>query len=249
VEIQASATLVDVEGVQEIFSGGAGTSTTVQSGGIEKVYSRGTASGTVVSRGGTLAVLSGGLADPATIYSGGTEIVSASGTDLGAQISGGEQDLFGYASGASVFTGSQVVESGGTASGTIVGSGGTEFVYSGGSAAGTTVDSGGSQTIYSGGSATDLAMNGSATISGGTLELLSGVSGESAGATTYQYNVNLTLESESVSGSILTDSNSGTLSQTDIVGWSLIYTFQENDAVTVFGLGDEGGNFILSEQV
>jgi autotransporter passenger strand-loop-strand repeat protein len=51
--------------------------------------------------------------------------VSSGGTDLGAQVSGGTQFDYGFASGVTVFTGSQVVESGGTASGSIV-SGGTE---------------------------------------------------------------------------------------------------------------------------
>jgi autotransporter passenger strand-loop-strand repeat protein len=51
-------------------------------------------------------------------------VVSAGGTDLGARISGGEQDDYGLASGATVFTGgTQVVESGGVASGTTVDSG------------------------------------------------------------------------------------------------------------------------------
>ncbi len=107
---------------------------------------------------GVLNILSGGKADPTTIYAGGREVVNSGGADLGALISGGEQDVFGSASGATVSTGSQVVEAGGSASGA-------------------TVDSGGSQTLDSGGSAADLTMNGTATIDGGTLELLRGASG------------------------------------------------------------------------
>ena len=58
-----------------------------------------------------------GSASATTICASGTEIVSAGGTDLGAQISGGEQDVSGLASGVTIFTGgSQVVESGGSAS-------------------------------------------------------------------------------------------------------------------------------------
>ena len=60
---------------------------------------------------------SGGSASATTISTSGLEIVS--GTDAGAQISGGEQDVYGAANSDTIFTGSQVVETGGTASGTI----------------------------------------------------------------------------------------------------------------------------------
>jgi hypothetical protein len=54
------------------------------------------------------------------ITANGSETVLAGGTDFGAQVSGFE-DVFGVASGASVFDDSaQQVESGGTASGTTV---------------------------------------------------------------------------------------------------------------------------------
>jgi antigen 43 len=65
-----------------------------------------------------LVVLSGGTALGTTIDGGGSEIVSAGGSDGGAQVAGGEQDVFGTASGVTVFTGSQVVESSGRASNT-----------------------------------------------------------------------------------------------------------------------------------
>jgi autotransporter passenger strand-loop-strand repeat protein len=55
---------------------------------------------TTVSSGGVQVVASGGTADPTVIASGGTEIVNSRGTDLGAQISGGTQIVFGVASGA-----------------------------------------------------------------------------------------------------------------------------------------------------
>ena len=50
-------------------------------------------------------------------------------------ISGGTQLDYSLASGATIFTGSQDVESGGTASGTTI-SGGTEYVLAGGTALG-----------------------------------------------------------------------------------------------------------------
>ena len=59
-------------------------------------------------------VASGGIADPTVILSGGTEVVNAHGTDLGAQISGGTQVVSGVASGATVFSGAQLVRAGGT---------------------------------------------------------------------------------------------------------------------------------------
>ena len=111
---------VDSGGTAEVASGADLSASTVDAGGVLIVKSGGTVSNTTVSSGGTLDVLSGGLADPTTIYSGGTEIVSAGGTDFGAQISGGTQLDYGVASGATVFAGSQVVESGGTASSTTV---------------------------------------------------------------------------------------------------------------------------------
>ena len=98
--------------------------------GSQVVESGGSASGAIIS-GGTQVVDSGGSASATTISTGGLEIISAHGTDSGAKISGGEQDVYGVATGATIFTGSQVVEFGGTASSTVV-SGGALVVVSGG---------------------------------------------------------------------------------------------------------------------
>jgi autotransporter passenger strand-loop-strand repeat protein len=106
------------------FSGGA----------IVELASGGTATGITMASGGTLAVLSGGIARPVTIASGGLDIVSARGSDFGAQVSGGTQLVYGLASGATLMTGLQVIESGGIASRTLVSSGGTLDVLSGGTA-------------------------------------------------------------------------------------------------------------------
>jgi autotransporter passenger strand-loop-strand repeat protein len=123
---------------------------TVNSGQTYSVTSGQIDSGDTVLSGGTMFILSGGEADLTTVSSGGTEVVSAGGTDYGAQISGGEQDVFGYASGATVFTGGlQVVESGGTANDTIV-SLGNQVISLGGTASHTLV-SGGRQYVESGG--------------------------------------------------------------------------------------------------
>jgi fibronectin-binding autotransporter adhesin len=109
----------------------------------------------------------GGLADPTTIYSGGSEIISKGGTDLGAHISGGTQIDSGLVSGATIFAGSQVVQSGGTAIGTTVSDGGTEIV-SGGTTSGTLLASG-LETVLRGGHATGTM------ITSGGYELVSSV--------------------------------------------------------------------------
>jgi fibronectin-binding autotransporter adhesin len=102
-------------------------------------------------------VLSGGVADPTTIYTGGVEVVSTGGTDNGALISGGEQEVYGSAVGVTVFAGSQVVESGGTVSGTVVSSSGSVVVQSGATASGTIVSNGGLEIVNSGGIVTAIA--------------------------------------------------------------------------------------------
>jgi hypothetical protein len=70
--------------------------------------------------------------------------------------------------------------------------------------------------------------------------------GSAAGATPYEYDVNLTLGSDPVFGSILTDCNNCTLAQSDIVGWSLSYTVPYsggNGGVTTLSLDDQPGQF------
>jgi autotransporter passenger strand-loop-strand repeat protein len=137
-----------------------------------------------ISSGGSLVVLSHGIADPAMIYSGGSETISSGSTDLGADISGGIQIDLGLVSGVTVFAGSLVAGSAGTAIGTTVSSGtkvvlsggktsstvlrgGQEILSRGGVATGTVISSGG-EIVGSGGSAI------ATTISGGTLEVASG---------------------------------------------------------------------------
>ena len=179
----SSGVIVLGGGIVDVLSGGTARGTIVSSGGIEIISSGGIVSNTTVLSGGALDVLSGGLADPTMIDSDGLEVVSAGGTDNGAQISGGEQDVLGLASDATVFTGSQVVESGGTASGTTVSSGGTLDVLSGGIASNTHVLSGG--TLVIGGTLSGFTVSSGVTfevsggtvskttvLSGGTLELL-----------------------------------------------------------------------------
>jgi autotransporter passenger strand-loop-strand repeat protein len=129
--------------VDNISSGQIVDGASVLSGGTEFVSSGGTTIATTVSSGGKLIVLSGGLADPTMVYGGGVETVSAGGIDDGAILSGGEQDVYGTASGTVVNSGGmQVVGSGGTASATTINSGGTATVLDGGTLAGNTVNNG-----------------------------------------------------------------------------------------------------------
>jgi autotransporter passenger strand-loop-strand repeat protein len=170
---------VDSGGVLNVLSDGKVSNT--QDNGAVYVSLGGSANGTVVNSGGTLTVLSGGLADPTTIYSGGLEIVSTGGTDDGAEISGGEQDVNGYASGATVFTGSQVVEAGGTTSSTVI-SGGLEVVSAGGTDDGAQI-AGGEQdvygyasgaTVFTGSQVVEAGGTVSSTVISGGLEVVSG---------------------------------------------------------------------------
>jgi fibronectin-binding autotransporter adhesin len=103
---------------------GAGSAWNV-TGGTLALSSGGILRDTTVRSGGTFVVSSGGTADPTRLLSSGAEIIASGGIDGGAQVSGGEQDVFGSASGTTVFGGSQIVESGGIATGTTVKNGGT----------------------------------------------------------------------------------------------------------------------------
>jgi autotransporter passenger strand-loop-strand repeat protein len=131
----ASGTVIASDGLQVVEADGIAFATIVSSGGKQGVF--GYASGATVFAGsevveaggsaidftilsgGVLVVSSGGYADPGTL-SGGTEVISAGGSDDRTQISGGTQFVYGTATNAAVFVGSQVVESGGFASGTVV---------------------------------------------------------------------------------------------------------------------------------
>lgn len=174
----AISATVQSGGVLEVGFGGLDSGTTILRGGSEIVLLGGTDGGAIVSSGGTLGVRAGGTADPATIYSGGYEIVSAGGSDLGALISGGSQLDYGYVSAATVFTGAQIVESGGVAAATVL-SGGNEIVSAHGSdqntqiAGGSQLDHGvadgdtilaGAQVVQAGGTASGTTISGGSEI-------------------------------------------------------------------------------------
>jgi len=85
----------------------AGGGTLTVSGGFkgtEVASSGGTALGTTLSSSAVLHVFSGGVASGTTIH-GGLQVVESGGTDVAARISGGEQDVFGYARGVTIARG------------------------------------------------------------------------------------------------------------------------------------------------
>jgi autotransporter passenger strand-loop-strand repeat protein len=134
-------------GEQDVF-GIAGGGTVF--GGSQVIEGGGTASNTTIANGGTLVVSAGGLADPTTILGGGLEIISARGSDRGALLSGGEQDVYGNAGGATIFADSQVIESGAAGATPLFRGGGTLDVLSGGSANSARISAGGTEAVSAG---------------------------------------------------------------------------------------------------
>jgi autotransporter passenger strand-loop-strand repeat protein len=113
--ITTGTTTISVGGIEEIGGGYTLSGFTISSGVTLEVVSGGTASNTTVSGNGSLVVLLDGFADSTTLGSGGSETIGAGGTDYGTQIFGGTQFDYSLVSGDTVFSGSQVVASGGTA--------------------------------------------------------------------------------------------------------------------------------------
>jgi autotransporter passenger strand-loop-strand repeat protein len=149
-----------------IDSGYFDSGVTVQSGITVDVASSGFVRNTTLLSGAKLVVLSGGTADPTVISSGASETVSSGGLDDIAQIRGGIQYVFGSATGATIYAGSQVVESGGVASFTTI-SGGSMVLVASGSAISAQVLAGG-QLLDSGGNVATATVLGSLTaVSGG----------------------------------------------------------------------------------
>ncbi|HEV8679644.1 MAG TPA: hypothetical protein VGQ90_09740 [Stellaceae bacterium] len=106
----------------------------VESGGVLEVGPGAQVFGTQISAGGTEIIDSGGFDSGTLVFSGGLQIVSLGGTALDTTLEGAAtQTVFGSAGGTTV-SGSltQIVGSGGVASGTIILSGGLETVQAGG---------------------------------------------------------------------------------------------------------------------
>lgn len=178
----ARATVV-AEGGSQVVSGGSALDNTVY--GLQQLVG-GLAQGTLLS-GGIQQVFAGATVSSAVIYAGGVQQVSG-GTVTGVVVnSGGTQRIFAGASVQSTTVsagGEQVLESGGTATRTVlsglqqISSGGlaeSASIFTGGlqevtgSARSATVSSGGSQRVVSGGAA-----SGTIVLAGGVLELSGG---------------------------------------------------------------------------
>ena len=156
----ASGTYVGFGG--NLINGATVVSTTVASGGL--LFSlAGTALDTTVQTSGIeLDFLSGTVASR-TVISGGLDGVAGGAVTVADQVySGGEQVVGGQVNIGVSLTGLP----GGTASGTVVHSGGLQFINLSGSAVATQIDSGGEMVVNSGGSATSASL-----ASGGTIDL------------------------------------------------------------------------------
>ncbi len=155
---------------------------TISNGQTLDIDSGQSVSGILVLGGGTLLVHSGGSVSGTTLDAQADEVIYAGGTASGAVIDGGLEDVYGSSSNASVDAGTQVVYgttsgttltgtgiqqvfTGGTASGTIVGSAGGgnsgpgQVVGLGGTSVATIVDAGGVQDVQSTGIAHDTTIN------------------------------------------------------------------------------------------
>ena len=126
----------------------------------------------------SLVVSSGGYADPGTL-SGGTEVISAGGSDDGTQISGGTQFVYGTATNATIFLGSQVVEFAVDRKRHGLLTGGLLTVEPGGSAIGATVYSGGTAELI-GSNTVELIPLSGATIEMGAGAVTVGLGGTSS---------------------------------------------------------------------
>lgn len=138
-----TATGTTVYGEQQVVLGGVASATTIEAGGALLAGSS-TVSGTVVmGRGleqlGVAAVDSG-----ATVSAGGTQWVYNTAATTGTTLNGGIQVIGGVTSSPNFGT---QATSGGTATATIVNSGGAEYVGTDGTASDTLVTSGGTQQV------------------------------------------------------------------------------------------------------
>ena len=144
-----------VSGAQYVLSDGLAVSANVMSATPSTCRRAGRPNSTTVS--GIETIYAGGTAGGSVIVFGGVEIVS--GTDIGAQLSGGDQGVYGLALGVTVSGGFQTISAGGTASGTLAGGPTPAYVQvnEGGTALDTTLDSGGGLILF--GSALGVTLN------------------------------------------------------------------------------------------
>jgi autotransporter passenger strand-loop-strand repeat protein len=178
-------------GTQYVLSGATVTGVTIPLG-IQNVVSGGAASGTVLETGGVQNISAGGIAVDTALVGGKQNVY---GTAVDTVFDGGTQDVWPGATviGANVLSGIQHVFSGGTASGTVLGSsgtqnaggnvigtafrGGTQYVLSGATVSGAVIGSG-TQHVEGGGEASGTILDGGTqSISGTTITLTDPVHG------------------------------------------------------------------------
>ena len=168
----------------EVGWGGTASNTTVLSGGLLDLFSGAVISGTTtVNPGGHLLVDSGYVLNNYTVSGGVILEVYSGGIISNVTVaSGGELLDAGTVNGATVLGGSVFVSGGGTlnvlsgqtVSGVSADSSGTLVVSAGGIASNTTVNDGGQLTVFGTATGATVAYAGGATVSGGTLTVLSG---------------------------------------------------------------------------
>lgn len=148
----ANGTTIDGGGEQNVYEGaiasgttiaggdqlvyGLADQTTIATGGLQYVY--GSATNTTIDSGGEQNIYTNGIATGATVNFGAIQIDW--GTALDTTINGGNQYVWGSATGTIILAGVQHVGSGGIASDTTIDSGGVAYIHTGGAAHDVTFD-------------------------------------------------------------------------------------------------------------
>lgn len=150
----ASALTVSNEGEIEIDAAGSAKATVLSSGGAMYVYKGGAATGDSVLSASQEIVSSGGTVTGTTVGNAGTEIVSSGGTASGTKV---------------LEDGLQYIYSGGVADGATVSAGGRSYILSGGTAVGLSLLSGGDlnddgELRFAGAGSLDGSLGGTGTI-------------------------------------------------------------------------------------
>jgi autotransporter passenger strand-loop-strand repeat protein len=178
----ASGTTVQSGGTL-VVSGGTDSGTTL-SGGSEVISSGGTSIDALVTNSGTQSVGSGGTVVGATLTGDSTEILLSGAVAYDVTV--GDPSVQTIASGGTAYN-TTLTDDGdlavyGTASGVIIESGSIEFVYSGGTASDSLIESGGT-LVLDGGTATGTTLEAGGTIIADTLSYVSGMTGTLSGGT------------------------------------------------------------------
>jgi autotransporter passenger strand-loop-strand repeat protein len=160
----------NVFGAVIVESGGTTINDNISSGGQEDAASGALLLQTQIWSGGTLNLESGSLLSQGVVNSGATLVVSNGAWVSGDTVAlGGMQIVVSGGTAESNVSGIDIVENGGTDSGSFVDSGGTETVQNGGIAIFATAEAGGTLAVQSGGDLISAALS-----SGGSFDLVAG---------------------------------------------------------------------------